>query len=213
MRHSNKSAFTLTELLVVIGIIMVLAAMVGSALHGARASAVRVQCLSNIRSLGQAALIYADSNNLGRVPDGGHAAGGSFTFSNDAALGTLYDPQAFNDLTLFICPSQKKGGMPVYDSAAKTVSSPYSYYFVKGKNIDSSSGSAVTVVEPQLNSYPSSNILLLELPSAKLHEGHGIPVFLISGKTQFIQEPIPKNKMRSGDDDTSEVLDSLYTNP
>jgi prepilin-type N-terminal cleavage/methylation domain-containing protein len=65
MRRIRK-AFTLVELLVVIGIIAVLIAMLLPVLNGAREQARRIQCLSNVRQLTMAWLLYAN-NNKGRL--------------------------------------------------------------------------------------------------------------------------------------------------
>ena len=57
--HGHKAGFTLIELLVVIAIIAILAAMLFPVFARARAKALQTTCLSNIRQLALAFLMYA----------------------------------------------------------------------------------------------------------------------------------------------------------
>jgi prepilin-type N-terminal cleavage/methylation domain-containing protein/prepilin-type processing-associated H-X9-DG protein len=64
-----RNAFTLVELLVVIGIIAVLIAIILPALNNARAAANSTACLANLRQMGQAVQMYAMANK-GQLPYG-----------------------------------------------------------------------------------------------------------------------------------------------
>jgi prepilin-type N-terminal cleavage/methylation domain-containing protein/prepilin-type processing-associated H-X9-DG protein len=73
--RSPRGAFTLVELLVVIGIIALLISILLPSLNRARENAKQLTCLSNMRQLGVAFSMYVDGNK-GRFPTSGVGGGG-----------------------------------------------------------------------------------------------------------------------------------------
>ncbi len=70
MKPRSQSGFTLIELLVVIAIIAILAAILFPVFAQARAKARQATCLSNMRQLGTAAMMYVQDYDETFFPDG-----------------------------------------------------------------------------------------------------------------------------------------------
>src|SRR5580704_15731114 len=83
-RKRAPKAFTLVELLVVIGIIAILIGLLLPALNRAREQSNQLKCMSNLRTIGQAIVIYA-GDYQGVMPFG-------FVAYNETIAPDLYNP-------------------------------------------------------------------------------------------------------------------------
>jgi len=125
LRRHRQAAFTLVELLVVIGIIALLIAILMPSLSRARQQSQRIQCMSNMRQLGMATMQYT-TENKGWFP---RAAGGGSAFDDwiywESARATTRDEGRLVKYlgtrfveAHYICPSDNLNGHLTY---------PYSY--------------------------------------------------------------------------------------
>ncbi len=87
-RPRKRTAFSLVELLVVIGIIALLISVLLPTISRARRAADTAYCLANLRTIGQGMMMYTVENN-GWLPGSGYTSGAQFfNFRNDPPTAT-----------------------------------------------------------------------------------------------------------------------------
>lgn len=164
----NPPGFTLVELLAVISILGILAAIIIPVVGNVRISARRAACASNLRQLGAGMFLYAGENK-GRFPHGYWVGAENRTWDvciapyvNSSHKGVNIDPPNVA-VPLFLCPADT-----VPSSNAARVRRSYS--MVRGSDGfgNSSSSSAVAPATRRISDIPapSRTIILTERAQA-----------------------------------------------
>jgi prepilin-type N-terminal cleavage/methylation domain-containing protein len=156
----QRKAFTLIELLVVIAIIAILAAMLLPALAAARRKAQQINCVNNLKGIGEAFRMSADNNNgtynmMIHVAQGGSE---EYVYSGGMNPGFLDVPPApyshtYAEAAPFVAMSNEIGNPAIVDcpadnTPAHNVSAATNWieFFIVGKN-------STTVLADPLNDY------------------------------------------------------------
>ncbi len=112
LSHAGRSGgFTLVELLAVIAIIGVLAAIILATITAVKSSARRAQCISNLRQLGIAGANYSQDNKLRTLPPAFYDA-----LKNGGYLPGLTKDQMLTLKGVWMCPSDTKDRSAVADN-------------------------------------------------------------------------------------------------
>ena len=199
VKRPNHPAFTLVELLVVIGIIALLISILLPALSKARESANKVKCMSNLRQIGLAEFQYANDNKgyytagarqgLQRPDDFVYWQQPGANWDTSAGWSVVNNPRTVDRGALvkymgskfvanvWICPSDdvsvhaKWGGSPPY-------AYPYSYTmnYILSCNVQNEASTAFTWIGNKTAKYTnihqsSTTVLFMEESQDSINDG------------------------------------------
>ena len=164
VRRNMRAAFTLVELLVVIGIIALMIGILLPALNKAREAARATQCLSNVRQLSQATIMWANEHR-GKMPMSGGRNPFVWTSTGTIRQATSDQDVADNHANLadWICWPRHQDPITGVVTTAADMNITYSALtkYLGAKHILSQSKEHANTVNPTLEAIfrcPSDNI-------------------------------------------------------
>lgn len=123
----KKSAFTLVELLVVISIIALLAAILFPIFGRVRENARRTSCMSNLKQMALGIMQYTQDTDERMIPSGGNN-GNNLTPCTQTTQPAAWMQRIFpyvKDLNVYRCPSNKSTDSVAFASSACSPEQPY----------------------------------------------------------------------------------------
>ena len=175
----HRAAFTLVELLVVIGIIAVLVSILLPSLNRAREQAKRAKCLNNLRQIGMAFVMY-NNENKGWYP---FHADGNAKYAEDwihwQQIRNIKDSAVYRylgtaDPSIFRCPSDDPGNRP------RVLWEPYVYSYTFNYLFAANAAVATRVRAASVRS-ASDKIVVVDEDEQSLDDGNFHP--LLVGQT------------------------------
>ncbi len=176
----NRIRFTLVELLVVVAIISVLAALLLPALDNARESARATQCLGNQKQVGAALLMYADDMDgwlaIVHNDGAGHVNFPADFLANSGGLKTnvVYVPK--DNFNLFVCPSadtKRRYSSQTYCFYRPSRDTEYTAKYAATNNFKLFRSSAPELEFCQTNRMPSPSRFIFSADSGMLKDNSG----------------------------------------
>ena len=140
-RRRTPHAFTLVELLVVIGIIAILIAILMPALQQAREQALRVKCAADLHTFAQAVTMYAGQNK-GKVPM--HTGGSNWLWDLPYGTRDWFADVAKIPQEMFYCPSYTHETSGQWNFSDGETFAIIGYYWT-GKRIGYAGGNPATM--------------------------------------------------------------------
>ena len=213
----KTGAFTILELLCVIGIIAILAALLLPAINQSRARAKRVSCINNLHEMGMAFQNFAHDHN-GKFPMAVPSSEGG---SQEFTLGSYHAPDGFffsfrhfqtlsNELVspkMLVCPADTRGSAPDF---ARLQNNNVSYFI--GLKSDYDRPSSILAGDRNLTNDYATRGTLVRLNrawrwTAELHQFKGNLLFADG----HVEERSSQAMAEFGDTTTTEL--ALPTSP
>ena len=177
--NRKQRGFTLVELIVVIAIIVILAGLIMAVINRAKSDAAETVCLSNLRQLGEAELIYAQDYNgyfppyLNTLPGAENDCSAGITlasvFCSPDKLQNVLQPMIHNR-DIWFCPNDLMAKYPVEKNGVYHLYSSYFFDNFFNQNYKVAIRNIYTNIDP-------TSIMIIEDPYITIRNNyHNCPL-------------------------------------